>query len=68
MQIPIHLQTRSHTLQQQAELGGQASGDLTILLTAIQTTCKTIAMNVRRARLLDLWVQLALVFVPQDTR
>lgn len=44
----------SHTLQQQAELGAQASGDLSILLTAIQTTCKTIAMNVRRARLLDL--------------
>ncbi|KAH8930089.1 inositol phosphatase [Atractiella rhizophila] len=31
-----------------------ARGDLTILLTAIQTTCKFIATNVRRARLLNL--------------
>jgi len=44
----------SHTLQQQASLGDKATGDLTLLLQAIQTTCKTIAMNVRRARLLNL--------------
>jgi len=44
----------SHTLQEQAALGGKATGDLTLLLQAIQTTCKTIAMNVRRARLLNL--------------
>lgn len=54
--MTCYISVCSHTLQQQAALGGQASGDLTILLTAIQTTCKTIAMNVRRARLLDLWV------------
>jgi len=36
-------------------LGKKATGDLTLLLTALQTTCKTIAMNVRRARLLNLW-------------
>jgi len=44
----------SHTLQEQATLGDKATGDLTLLLQAIQTTCKTIAMNVRRARLLNL--------------
>ncbi|KAL7004548.1 Fructose-1,6-bisphosphatase [Cystobasidiomycetes sp. EMM_F5] len=44
----------SHTLQEQHELGPNATGDLTALLQAIQTTCKTIAMNVRRARLLNL--------------
>jgi fructose-1,6-bisphosphatase I len=46
--------SRSHILQEQATLGEKATGDLTLLLQAIQTTCKTIAMNVRRARLLDL--------------
>ena len=49
-------QAYSHTLQEQAALGGKATGDLTLLLQAIQTTCKTIAMNVRRARLLNLFV------------
>jgi fructose-1,6-bisphosphatase I len=44
----------SHTLNSQAKLGASASGDLTILLTAIQTTCKFISTNVRRARLLNL--------------
>ncbi|CAD6564987.1 MAG: Fructose-1,6-bisphosphatase [Cyphobasidiales sp. Tagirdzhanova-0007] len=44
----------SHMLQEQAMLGPKATGDLTLLLQAIQTTCKTIAMNVRRARLLNL--------------
>jgi len=42
-----------HVLNSQARTP-QASGDLTILLTAIQTTCKFIATNVRRARLLNL--------------
>lgn len=44
----------SHTLTDQQELGEQASGELTILLTAIQTTCKFLATNVRRARLINL--------------
>lgn len=42
-----------HVLNDQAKTP-QATGDLTILLTAIQTTCKFIATNVRRARLLNL--------------
>jgi len=50
----VHAVTNSHILQEQATLGEKATGDLTLLLQAIQTTCKTIAMNVRRARLLDL--------------
>lgn len=44
----------SHTLNDGASLGAAARGDLTILLTAIQTTCKAIAFNVRRATLLNL--------------
>lgn len=47
-----------HVLNDQAKTP-QATGDLTILLTAIQTTCKFIATNVRRARLLNLWVRKA---------
>ncbi|KAL1762219.1 fructose-1,6-bisphosphatase class 1/Sedoheputulose-1,7-bisphosphatase [Schizophyllum commune] len=35
-------------------LGPKATGDLTLLLTAIQTTCKFIATNVRKARLINL--------------
>jgi len=44
----------THTLAAQADLGEKATGDLTLLLTAIQTTCKSIAFNVRRATLLNL--------------
>ncbi|GAA98079.1 uncharacterized protein L969DRAFT_86002 [Mixia osmundae IAM 14324] len=44
----------THTLNDQAALGAQARGDLTILLMAIQTTCKYLSTNVRRARLLNL--------------
>jgi len=44
----------TNTLNDQAKLGAQASGDLTILLTAIQTTCKFLATNVRKAKLLNL--------------
>lgn len=47
---------RRQTLSQQAKLGPQASGDLTILLTAIQTTCKFLSHNVRRARLINMCV------------
>ena len=45
-----------HVLSQQFQLGAQASGDLTLLLTAIQTTSKFIATNVRKARLINLYV------------
>ncbi|KZT70109.1 fructose-1,6-bisphosphatase [Daedalea quercina L-15889] len=43
-----------HVLSQQFSLGVTATGDLTLLLTAIQTTSKFIATNVRRARLINL--------------
>ncbi|KAK4053023.1 Fructose-1,6-bisphosphatase [Microbotryomycetes sp. JL201] len=43
----------SHVLQN-AQATKEATGDLTILLTAVQTTCKFIATNVRRAGLLNL--------------
>jgi fructose-1,6-bisphosphatase I len=45
---------RRHVLSEQFRLGEAATGDFTLLLTAIQTTCKFIAMNVRRARLINL--------------
>jgi len=41
-------------LNEQFRLGPQVSGDLTLLLNAIQTTSKFIANNVRRARLINL--------------
>jgi len=41
-------------LNEQFRLGPQVSGDLTLLLNAIQTTSKFIASNVRRARLINL--------------
>ena len=44
----------SHVLSQQFSLGVAATGDLTLLLTAIQTTSKFIATNVRKARLINL--------------
>ena len=43
-----------HILSDQIRLGPAATGDLTLLLTAIQTTSKFIATNVRRARLINL--------------
>jgi fructose-1,6-bisphosphatase I len=43
-----------HILSQQHELGERASGDLTLLLVAIQVTSKYIASNVRKARLINL--------------
>lgn len=43
-----------HVLGQQYALGTAASGDLTLLLTAIQVTSKYIASNVRKARLINL--------------
>lgn len=44
----------SHVLSDQFSLGAAATGDLTLLLTAIQTTSKFIATNVRKARLINL--------------
>ena len=46
--------TSSHVLADQFSLGAAATGDLTLLLTAIQTTSKFIATNVRKARLINL--------------
>ena len=43
-----------HVLDDQFRLGPAATGDLTLLLSAIQTTSKFIATNVRRARLINL--------------
>jgi len=43
-----------HVLNDQYRLGAAATGDLTLLLTAITTTSKFIATNVRRARLINL--------------
>ena len=44
----------SHVLSDQLRLGSTATGDLTLLLTAIQVTSKFIATNVRKARLINL--------------
>lgn len=43
-----------HVLSDQLRLGSTATGDLTLLLTAIQVTSKFIATNVRKARLINL--------------
>ncbi|KLO12591.1 inositol phosphatase [Schizopora paradoxa] len=43
-----------HILSDQYRLGPAATGDLTLLLNAIQTTSKFIATNVRKARLINL--------------
>lgn len=43
-----------HVLDDQFRLGTAATGDLTLLLNAIQTTSKFIATNVRKARLINL--------------
>jgi len=43
-----------HILSDQIRLGDAATGDLTLLLNAIQTTSKFIATNVRKARLINL--------------
>jgi len=43
-----------HILNDQIRLGSDATGDLTLLLTAIQVTSKFIAANVRKARLINL--------------
>lgn len=43
-----------HILAEQNRLGAAATGDLTMLLNAIQLTSKFIATNVRKARLINL--------------
>ncbi|KAI0810895.1 fructose-1,6-bisphosphatase [Irpex lacteus] len=43
-----------HVLMDQFRIGAAATGDLTLLLTAIQMTSKFIATNVRKARLINL--------------
>ncbi|KAG9056563.1 Fructose-1,6-bisphosphatase [Serendipita sp. 407] len=43
-----------HILAEQSRLGSRATGDLTMLLNAIQLTSKFIATNVRKARLINL--------------
>jgi len=43
-----------HVLAEQFRLGSTATGDLTLLLIAIQVTSKFIETNVRRARLINL--------------
>lgn len=45
-----------HILADQIRLGPAATGDLTLLLNAIQLTSKFIATNVRKARLINLYV------------
>jgi hypothetical protein len=49
-------QQRRHILADQIRLGPAATGDLTLLLNAIQLTSKFIATNVRKARLINLYV------------
>jgi fructose-1,6-bisphosphatase I len=44
-----------HVLSEQIRLGASASGDLTLLINAIEFTSKFIASNVRKARLINLF-------------
>jgi len=48
----------SHVLSEQIRLGAVATGDLTLLINAIEFTSKFIASNVRKARLINLFVPL----------
>lgn len=57
--LPEHLPVFSsnrHVLNEQIKLGDKASGDLTLLLIAIQLTSKFISTNVRKASLINLSV------------
>jgi len=49
-----------HVFQDQVENYKEASGDLTLLLTAIQLGCKFVASNVRKASLISMYVLLLL--------
>jgi len=44
-----------HILSEQIRLGPAATGDLTLLINAIEFTSKFIASNVRKARLINLF-------------
>jgi fructose-1,6-bisphosphatase I len=44
-----------HVLSEQIRLGAAATGDLTLLINAIEFTSKFIASNVRKARLINLF-------------
>ena len=46
----------SHILSEQIRLGPAATGDLTLLLNSIGFASKFIASNVRKARLINLFV------------
>jgi hypothetical protein len=46
----------SHILSEQIRLGPAATGDMTLLINAIEFTSKFIASNVRKARLINLFV------------
>jgi fructose-1,6-bisphosphatase I len=50
----ILIWSQRHVLSEQMRLGASVTGDLTLLLTAIQVTSKFIATNVRKARLINL--------------
>lgn len=45
-----------HVFQNQVENHREATGDLTLLLTAIQLGCKFVASNVRKASLINMYV------------
>jgi hypothetical protein len=49
----------SHILSEQIRLGVAATGDLTLLLNSIGFASKFIASNVRKARLINLFVPLS---------
>jgi len=48
-----------HVFTDQVENHKEASGDLTLLLTAIQLGCKFVASNVRKASLISMYVSLS---------
>jgi fructose-1,6-bisphosphatase I len=50
----LGIDSSRHILAEQSRLGAAATGDLTMLLNAIQLTSKFISTNVRKARLLNL--------------
>jgi fructose-1,6-bisphosphatase I len=53
-------------MDDQLRLGAAATGDLTLLLIAIQVTSKFIATNVRKARLINLYVTHACIWNTPD--
>ena len=61
MRTLIHCRQHRHILADQIRLGPAATGDLTLLLNAIQLTSKFIATNVRKARLINLYVSPPLI-------